>query len=174
MTISVSGAMRSWPRASRASGPVLSGHRLWENTSAQYHPDGPLLAIHALGCPLLVGHSRKAFIGKLIGDKTADRTAGTVGVRWRWRFRACKSFASTMWPRCGRRSCCSRRVAGSMACAEWRRAARRYGRSPELWAARYAKSPCPLAERVDHLQARVFTAGDFARPFRLPTRRASL
>src|SRR6478609_9541477 len=32
-----------------------------------------------LGCPLLVGHSRKAFIGKLIGDKTADRTAGTIG-----------------------------------------------------------------------------------------------
>jgi dihydropteroate synthase len=35
--------------------------------------------LHDLGCPLLVGHSRKAFIGKLIGDKTADRTAGTVG-----------------------------------------------------------------------------------------------
>jgi dihydropteroate synthase len=34
---------------------------------------------HDLGCPLLVGHSRKAFIGKLIGDKTADRTAGTIG-----------------------------------------------------------------------------------------------
>jgi dihydropteroate synthase len=35
---------------------------------------------HELGCPLLVGHSRKAFIGKVIGDKAADRTAGTVGV----------------------------------------------------------------------------------------------
>jgi dihydropteroate synthase len=34
---------------------------------------------HDLGCPLLVGHSRKSFIGKLIGDKTADRTAGTIG-----------------------------------------------------------------------------------------------
>jgi dihydropteroate synthase len=34
---------------------------------------------HDLGCPLLVGHSRKAFVGKLIGDKTADRTAGTIG-----------------------------------------------------------------------------------------------
>ena len=34
---------------------------------------------HDLGCPLLVGHSRKGFIGKLIGDKTADRTAGTIG-----------------------------------------------------------------------------------------------
>jgi dihydropteroate synthase len=34
---------------------------------------------HDLGCPLLVGHSRKGFIVKLIGDKTADRTAGTIG-----------------------------------------------------------------------------------------------
>ena len=35
--------------------------------------------LHALGCPILVGHSRKGFIGKVIGDKTADRTAGTIG-----------------------------------------------------------------------------------------------
>jgi dihydropteroate synthase len=35
---------------------------------------------HDLGRPLLVGHSRKGFIGKLIGDKSADRTAGTIGV----------------------------------------------------------------------------------------------
>jgi dihydropteroate synthase len=34
---------------------------------------------HDLGCPLLVGHSRKGFIGKLIGDSTADRTAGSIG-----------------------------------------------------------------------------------------------
>jgi len=33
-----------------------------------------------LGCPLLVGHSRKGFIGKWLGDKTADRTFGTLGV----------------------------------------------------------------------------------------------
>jgi dihydropteroate synthase len=32
-----------------------------------------------LGCPLLVGHSRKAFLGKLIGNKEADRTNATVG-----------------------------------------------------------------------------------------------
>ncbi|MCA9268893.1 MAG: dihydropteroate synthase [Planctomycetales bacterium] len=36
-------------------------------------------AFHALGAPLLVGHSRKGFIGKVLGDKSADRTAGTVG-----------------------------------------------------------------------------------------------
>lgn len=36
--------------------------------------------LHELGCPLVVGHSRKTFIGKVIGDTTADRTAGTIGV----------------------------------------------------------------------------------------------
>ncbi|HWA98797.1 MAG TPA: dihydropteroate synthase [Pirellulales bacterium] len=35
---------------------------------------------HELGCPLLVGHSRKGYIAHVIGDKTADRTAGTIGV----------------------------------------------------------------------------------------------
>lgn len=35
---------------------------------------------HGLGCPLLVGHSRKGFIAKLIGDTSADRTPGTIGV----------------------------------------------------------------------------------------------
>ena len=34
---------------------------------------------HELGLPLLVGHSRKGFIAKLIGNKEADRTAGTIG-----------------------------------------------------------------------------------------------
>ncbi len=33
-----------------------------------------------LGSPLLIGHSRKGFIGNRIGDKNADRTAGTLGV----------------------------------------------------------------------------------------------
>jgi dihydropteroate synthase len=37
-------------------------------------------ALHALGCPLLVGHSRKSFLGKLLGDDTVDRTQATVGV----------------------------------------------------------------------------------------------
>ena len=32
-----------------------------------------------LGCPLLIGVSRKAFIGHVIGDLKADRTAGTIG-----------------------------------------------------------------------------------------------
>ncbi|MEX0641376.1 MAG: dihydropteroate synthase [Pirellulales bacterium] len=34
---------------------------------------------HELGCPLLVGHSRKGFLGKLLGDDRADRTNATVG-----------------------------------------------------------------------------------------------
>jgi len=33
-----------------------------------------------LGCPLLVGHSRKGFIGKVLADKEADRMAATIGV----------------------------------------------------------------------------------------------
>jgi dihydropteroate synthase len=35
--------------------------------------------LHALGCPVLVGHSRKGFIGKVLGDKETDRLAGTIG-----------------------------------------------------------------------------------------------
>ena len=31
------------------------------------------------GCPLLVGHSRKGFIGKVLGNREADRRGGTVG-----------------------------------------------------------------------------------------------
>lgn len=34
---------------------------------------------HDLGQPLLVGHSRKGFIGKLLGDKEAARLFGTLG-----------------------------------------------------------------------------------------------
>jgi len=34
----------------------------------------------SLGRPILIGHSRKGFIGKLLGDKSADRDAGTLGV----------------------------------------------------------------------------------------------
>ena len=34
----------------------------------------------SLNRPLLVGHSRKGFIGNLIGNKDADRAAGTLGV----------------------------------------------------------------------------------------------
>ncbi|GIW96004.1 MAG: dihydropteroate synthase [Pirellulaceae bacterium] len=35
---------------------------------------------HTLGCPVLVGHSRKGFIGKVIGDLQRDRVAGGIGV----------------------------------------------------------------------------------------------
>jgi dihydropteroate synthase len=35
---------------------------------------------HELGCPLLVGHSRKRFLGDILGDAAADRTAATLGV----------------------------------------------------------------------------------------------
>ena len=35
---------------------------------------------HQLGCPLLFGHSRKGFIGKVLGNSEVDRDAGTIGV----------------------------------------------------------------------------------------------
>ncbi len=35
---------------------------------------------HELGCPLLVGHSRKGFLAKLLVANDADRTAATAGV----------------------------------------------------------------------------------------------
>jgi len=37
-------------------------------------------ALHGLGCPVLIGHSRKSFLGKLLGDDAVDRTQATVGV----------------------------------------------------------------------------------------------
>ena len=34
---------------------------------------------HALGCPILVGHSRKGFLARILGNSDQDRTAATVG-----------------------------------------------------------------------------------------------
>ncbi len=34
---------------------------------------------HALGCPVLVGHSRKGFIAHLLDDRECERTSGTIG-----------------------------------------------------------------------------------------------
>ncbi len=35
--------------------------------------------LHALGCPLLVGHSLKGFLGKILRDPTANRSNATLG-----------------------------------------------------------------------------------------------
>lgn len=35
---------------------------------------------HEAGRPILIGHSRKGFVGKIIGDKSADRDFGTLGI----------------------------------------------------------------------------------------------
>jgi len=35
---------------------------------------------HRMGRPILVGHSRKGFIAKVLGNKDLDRCFGTVGV----------------------------------------------------------------------------------------------
>jgi dihydropteroate synthase len=34
---------------------------------------------HDLGCPILVGHSRKRFLASILGNEEADRMAATVG-----------------------------------------------------------------------------------------------
>jgi len=36
--------------------------------------------LHTLGCPILIGHSRKRFIADVLGDAKTDRTPGTIGV----------------------------------------------------------------------------------------------
>lgn len=36
-----------------------------------------------LGAPILIGHSRKGFVGKVLGDSARDRDAGTLGVSLR-------------------------------------------------------------------------------------------
>lgn len=33
-----------------------------------------------IGVPVLIGHSRKGFVGKVLGDSTLDRDCGTIGV----------------------------------------------------------------------------------------------
>jgi dihydropteroate synthase len=35
--------------------------------------------LHELGCPILVGHSQKSFLGRIIGDERADRLGVTLG-----------------------------------------------------------------------------------------------
>ncbi len=35
---------------------------------------------HDLGCPVLIGHSRKGFIGKVLGNMDRERLSGTIGV----------------------------------------------------------------------------------------------
>jgi dihydropteroate synthase len=36
--------------------------------------------LHTLGCPILIGHSRKRFIADVLDDAETDRTPGTIGV----------------------------------------------------------------------------------------------
>lgn len=41
---------------------------------------GGVARLRELGCPVLIGHSRKRFIGHILHDDSADRDAGTIGV----------------------------------------------------------------------------------------------
>ena len=61
---------------------------------------------HELDCPLLIGVSRKAFIGHVLGDSKADRAAGTIGAALGLRGKGLNSCACMTWLRFGR-PCCS-------------------------------------------------------------------
>ncbi len=50
---------------------------------------------HELGCPLIVGHSRKGFIGKVLGRTTPTARPAASACRWRWPGKGCRSCAST-------------------------------------------------------------------------------
>lgn len=52
------------------------GKTLQHNLTILNHLD----AYRSLGCPLLVGHSRKSFIGKILADETADREIATAAI----------------------------------------------------------------------------------------------
>lgn len=85
VVVEVSGFLRRRREALSAAGVALDricldpgigfGKTHQHNLTLMSHCD----ELHALGCPLLVGHSRKGFLGKVIGDMEADRTNATVG-----------------------------------------------------------------------------------------------
>ncbi len=61
----------AWPSI-RGSASARPRHTIWPCC-------GNCRGFATLGCPLMIGVSRKAFIGHVIGDAAADRTAGTIG-----------------------------------------------------------------------------------------------
>jgi dihydropteroate synthase len=65
------------PRQRIALDPGIGFGKTLEHNLALLRSAGRL---HELGCPVLVGPSRKRFIAEVLGDPQADRTAGTVGV----------------------------------------------------------------------------------------------
>ncbi len=69
-----------------------------------------LSLLHGLGCPVLLGASRKRFIGA-IGGAARRRRGCPARSPWRWRGwrRACRWCACMTWPRRGRPCCCGRR-----------------------------------------------------------------
>ena len=73
--------------------------------------------LHELGQPVLVGHSRKGFIAKVIHDKKADRTAGTIGAALSLAQQGVQIIRVHDVGPVRQRSCFSRPPAGSTAAA---------------------------------------------------------
>lgn len=57
--------------------PGIGFGKTYEHNLALLEHCGRLVEV---GSPVLIGHSRKRFLGTLIGDENAERTAATVGV----------------------------------------------------------------------------------------------
>ena len=57
--------------------PGIGFGKMFEHNQALLEHCG---ALHELGAPILVGHSRKRFLGQLLGNDAADRTQATNGV----------------------------------------------------------------------------------------------
>ena len=97
-------ATRCWPPALPRTDLPRPGHRLRQDLRAQSGAARALPPLHALGCPLLVGHSRKSFLGKLLGDDGADRDCRRPSAsRWAWPPKACRCSAFTTCGRSARR-----------------------------------------------------------------------
>ena len=78
----------------RRTNRARSGHRLRQDPQHNITLAAHCHRLHALGCPILVGHSRKGFIGKALADKRPTGLAGTIGVALAWPGRECRFSAS--------------------------------------------------------------------------------
>ena len=102
--------LRRRPGSPRAADHRRSRHRLRQDRPPQSrNPARSIALFHGLGCPLLVGASRKSFIGRLsAGEAPKDsRLPGSLAPRGCTRSaRAPTSCGCTTWRRPDRRSRC--------------------------------------------------------------------
>ena len=98
---------------SRGTNLPRPGDRFRQDSPAQSHAAGQLPPLSCCGLSAAGGALAKGFIGKVLGNREADRRAGTVGAAFRWPGRGCRSSASTTSAWCGTPCCFSRPPAAS-------------------------------------------------------------